>query len=59
MFMKSSTMMILTISEHIIMAILHFCVKNLVLEQKQFHLSTQQVFYRIQEVSERVREIGC
>ena len=35
-----------TLSEHIIMVILHFWVKNVVFEQKQFHLSKLAVLYR-------------
>ena len=43
--MKSHTMIEKTLSEHIIMVILHFWVKNVVFEQKWFHLSKLPVFY--------------
>ena len=46
-FMKSHTMIEKTLSEHIIMVILHFWVKNVVFEQKLFHLSKLPDFNRI------------
>ena len=42
-FIKSHTK---TLSEHIIMIILHFLFKNVVFKQKWFHLSKLVVFYR-------------
>ena len=45
-FMKSHTMIVKTLSEHIGMAILHLWVKNEVFEQKWFHLSKLPVFHR-------------
>ena len=36
-----------TLSEHMIMVILHFWDKNVVFEQKQYHLSKLPDFYRI------------
>ena len=37
--MKSHTIIVKTLSEHMIIVILHFWVKNLVFEQKWFHFS--------------------
>ena len=39
--MKYHTMIVKTLSEHIIIAILHCWVKNVVSEQKWFHLKTR------------------
>ena len=44
--MKFHIMIVKTFSEHIIMVMSDFGVKNVVFEQKHFHLSKLLVFYR-------------
>ena len=45
-FMKSHTIIVKTLSEHMIIVIVHFWVKNLVFELKWFHFSKLAVFYK-------------
>ena len=46
--MKFHTTIVTTLSEHIIIVYFAFLVKNVVFEQKWFHLSKLAVFYRNQ-----------
>ena len=43
--MKSYTIIGKTVSKHMFIVILHFGVKNMIFEQKQFHLSKLMVHY--------------
>ena len=47
--MKYSTIIVKTLSKHIITIILQVLVKNVVFEQKQFHLSNPLFFFQEQE----------
>ena len=44
-FIKSHMMIVKTLSQHMIMVILHFWAKNVVFEQKWIHLSKEPVFH--------------
>ena len=46
--MKSYTIIVKTLSKHMIIGILNFWVKNVVFDKKQFHLSILLVFYKKQ-----------
>ena len=56
--MKLYTIIVMTLSKHMIIVILHFGVKNVVFEQKLFHLSKLLVFYRNTFKQNRSTE-GC